>query len=362
MEGNPTGAPPMHVADHLSLGELRARAVAELDKRLSLRLRAVFPAASALSAPQVAAALGPSRRAAQRRVARYNAEGPDALGDRPRAGQPTRLPEGSIERLRERIDAGPTPADGVCSLRAKDIRSILAAEFGVAYNLPGVYPLLHRLGYSCLDPRPRHRKSDPLDQEEFKKNRRTDRRGRPRPPGPAGRGLVRGRGPPRPEGDAEDGLGRPGVAADRRQAGAVRLSVGDRGGLPGHGGRRRDHHAEPGHRDDQRLPGRVLASARPRRPGGADLGRGGVPHGQGGGGSGQRLADPVAWYSPELNPVENLWHYLRSHYWTSRFYPDWEALMEGAIAGMVAVGTDADLIKTVLAAPYITRLEGAKSK
>ena len=36
--------------------------------------------------------------------------------------------------------------------------------------------------------------------------------------------------------------------------------------------------------------------------------------------------------------------------------------MEGAIAGMVAVGTDADLIKTVLAAPYITRLEGAKSK
>ena len=23
-------------------------------------------------------------------------------------------------------------------------------------------------------------------------------------------------------------------------------------------------------------------------------------------------------YSPELNPIENLWHYLRSHYWTGR--------------------------------------------
>ena len=21
-------------------------------------------------------------------------------------------------------------------------------------------------------------------------------------------------------------------------------------------------------------------------------------------------------YSPELNPIENLWHYLRSHYWS----------------------------------------------
>ncbi len=23
-------------------------------------------------------------------------------------------------------------------------------------------------------------------------------------------------------------------------------------------------------------------------------------------------------YSPELNPVENLWHYLRSHHWSNR--------------------------------------------
>ena len=60
-------------------------------------------------------------------------------------------------------------------------------------------------------------------------------------------------------------------------------------------------------------------------------------------------------YSPELNPIENLWHYLRSHYWSNRFYPDWDALMEAAIAGMVAVGTDADLIKTVCAAPYLIR-------
>ena len=118
---------------------------------------------------QIAAALGYSRRSVQSWVARYNAEGPDSLGDRPRPGQPTHLPPAEVGRLRQRIDAGPIPADGVCTLRAAELRTILAAEFGAAYSLSGVYLLLHRLGYSCLDPRPRHRKSDPVAQEDFKK-------------------------------------------------------------------------------------------------------------------------------------------------------------------------------------------------
>ena len=31
-------------------------------------------------------------------------------------------------------------------------------------------------------------------------------------------------------------------------------------------------------------------------------------------------------YSPELNPVENLWHYLRAHRWSNRLYRDYDAL------------------------------------
>lgn len=58
-------------------------------------------------------------------------------------------------------------------------------------------------------------------------------------------------------------------------------------------------------------------------------------------------------YSPELNPVENLWHYLRSHHWSNRSYDDWEALKAAAVEGLLAVGTDAERIKTVCAAPYI---------
>lgn len=33
-------------------------------------------------------------------------------------------------------------------------------------------------------------------------------------------------------------------------------------------------------------------------------------------------------YSPELNPIENLWHYLKSHYLSNRAYDDYEHLLE----------------------------------
>lgn len=58
-------------------------------------------------------------------------------------------------------------------------------------------------------------------------------------------------------------------------------------------------------------------------------------------------------YSPELNPIENLWHYLRAHYWSNRSYDDWDALKETAVASMLAVGTDPERIKSVCAAPYL---------
>ena len=37
-------------------------------------------------------------------------------------------------------------------------------------------------------------------------------------------------------------------------------------------------------------------------------------------------------YSPDLNPVENLWHDLRNHYWANRAFADYTALEAAAIA------------------------------
>ena len=66
-------------------------------------------------------------------------------------------------------------------MHGPDVRRILEREFGVMYTLQGVYDLLHRLGYSSLMPRPRHKDADPVAQEAFKKGLPS---GSPRSPRP----------------------------------------------------------------------------------------------------------------------------------------------------------------------------------
>ena len=60
-------------------------------------------------------------------------------------------------------------------------------------------------------------------------------------------------------------------------------------------------------------------------------------------------------YSPELNPVENLWHYLRAHHWSNRLYRDYDALQEEAVRSLCAVRQDTETIKTVCNPRYISR-------
>ena len=59
-------------------------------------------------------------------------------------------------------------------------------------------------------------------------------------------------------------------------------------------------------------------------------------------------------YSPELNPVENLWHYLRSHHWSHRVYRDYQALREAAVEAWRAVCLDPEKIRSICAAPYLS--------
>ncbi len=58
-------------------------------------------------------------------------------------------------------------------------------------------------------------------------------------------------------------------------------------------------------------------------------------------------------YSPELNPIENLWHYLKSHYWSNKLHKDYDALEEAAIAAWRNAVLNSDLMKTVCAASYV---------
>ena len=122
----------MDVRFHLPLEELVRLERAEKNAARSKRLRIIILALGGYTAPAIAMSLGLSRRICQR------------------------------------LEAEPTPEDQVCSLRGVDVQGILATEFGVLRSLSGIYHLLHRLGYSYLRPRPRHRRANPQAQDEFK--------------------------------------------------------------------------------------------------------------------------------------------------------------------------------------------------
>jgi transposase len=151
------------------LAELKRRARRERDALRRDRLRAVALAIEGVDAPGIATMLGRARRSVQEWVYAYRDGGIVAVQPPKRPGRRPRLPREREAELRARLEAGPGEQDGVCVLRGKDVQRILDREFGVRLSLNAAYATLHRLGYSCLAPRPRHEKQDRAKQEAFKR-------------------------------------------------------------------------------------------------------------------------------------------------------------------------------------------------
>lgn len=160
------GGPDLDIPFH-SNGDER-----ELDRLIALskeaqqrdRYRVALLAASGQETSAIIHTLARSRGFVQRWAYAYRDSGIQALQAKRRGGSRPRLDPQEQQRLLQRVQAGPlTEVDeGVCTLRGKDVQRILQSEFGKHYSLGGAYDLLHRIGFSCLRPRPRHPKSDPI--------------------------------------------------------------------------------------------------------------------------------------------------------------------------------------------------------
>ena len=150
----------------------RLRRLARLEKRAEQKDR-LMVAALAIEKRETAdiqKSLGRSRGFVQRWAYAYRDGGIGALKDKPRGGSVARINGENAAKLKARIDAGPTEADGVCTLRGRDIQRIARDELDTDVSLTSVYRTLHKMGYSCLAPRPRHEKQDLQAQKTFKED------------------------------------------------------------------------------------------------------------------------------------------------------------------------------------------------
>ena len=142
----------MRVSLRVPLEDLDKLERQETNAKFAKRLRVVILAIRGYTAPAVAMSLGLSRRVVQRWVRRYNDEGIPGLKDRRGNQQGGPLTPEQEEGVRQRLEAGPTPEDKVCSLRGADMQRIVQQEFGVWRCLSAIYGLLHRMGYSYTNP------------------------------------------------------------------------------------------------------------------------------------------------------------------------------------------------------------------
>lgn len=343
----------MQVKSWVTLDELKRLERLEKNVLRAKRMRIVILAIEGWTAPAIAMAVGRSRRVCQQWVARFNAEGLVGLDDR--RGQKSGIPltAEDAKTLHERITSGPTEEDYVCSLRGKDFQRILAEEFGQQRSLSSVYWLLHRLGYSCLRPRPRHRQSDSAAIEEFKsswpdriKNLAADH--------PDKRLRVYFQD--------ESRFGQQGTTTN------VWAKKGSRPTVV----RQTEYQylwvigavcPETGHAEGLLSPQlntkminiflKQFAATIPEDEHAVMVWDGAGFH------TAKALEVPenvtlvkLPPYSPELNPIENLWHYLKSHYWSNRAYKDYDAIEDAAMQAWQQAVLNEDLMKTICAAPY----------
>ena len=205
-----------HVADHLSVSALEQQYRSCTDVIAARHVQTIWLLAKGHEIAAVSATVSFARRWVERLLARYNAGGPQALGDLRRRNRtsPTILKPDLLDKLKDRLRE-PPPDGGLWT--GPKVARWMAGELGLAEVLPQRgWEALKAIGWSVQKPRPRHPASaTPEEREAFKKAGHGRGRGSGPAPRHASRGLGHRRAPHRPEADHPPGVGAQRPAADR---------------------------------------------------------------------------------------------------------------------------------------------------
>lgn len=150
--------------------QLRTLSRKSQDNRQTRRLLALAAVYGGMSREAAEEVGGMDRQTLRDWAHRFNAEGPVGLMDR-RPPRRRRLTEGQMQALGAIVEAGPDPAvDGIVRWRRCDLQRVIEERFGVRYSERSITDLLKALSSSYICGRPKHPKQDTDVLGAFKKN------------------------------------------------------------------------------------------------------------------------------------------------------------------------------------------------
>jgi transposase len=162
------------LAGHLSVEALRERYISSLNVREARHFQTIWLVAKGHSIGEVAEITSFGERWIEELLARYNAQGPAALGDlrRHNGAQPSLLTPEVLEKLRVRLS---TPPDGGGLWTSAKAAAFIACELGLErVAVQRGWEALKACGMSIQTPRPKNPKSaTPEEAADFKKNSKT---------------------------------------------------------------------------------------------------------------------------------------------------------------------------------------------
>jgi len=160
-----------YVANHLSVAELEERYRSSEAVTTARHYQTIWLLAQGHTVPEVSATMSFARRWIEELLARYNALGAAALGDRRRlnGARPSVLKPELLDRLAVRLKDSPT--DGGVWTCAK-VANWMANELGLKKLAPQRgWEALTAIGWSVQSPRPKNpRAATPEEQAAFKKS------------------------------------------------------------------------------------------------------------------------------------------------------------------------------------------------
>lgn len=152
----------------VSAEDLRKQARLEQDVRVVRRALAIAMVLEGHSRKSAARAVGMERQAVRDAIQRYNAEGWSGLYDRPRSGRPPKMTPEQQAAFKEKVLEGPPSAADLCEYRIRHLVEMARRDFQASYTESGLRTVLKRLNLSWMTGRPLHPRTDIDAQEAFK--------------------------------------------------------------------------------------------------------------------------------------------------------------------------------------------------